>query len=294
MASRLRLPSSTFLSISLAASLLTQAGPAVAQDDPEMGDMMEEEPPPPVAEEEPEAQAPPGWGVADDTESPDGEGSGGDSEGYEAEGSFGIGLFGLAELPLPGNTKFPTTLPGPVIGGRYWFTEGVGLEVGLALSLRWRTDAATASDGTAGEESSSAWGLGLVAGVPIAVHRGQDYALLLIPYLGIGTASATDGSAFEGEADDIFLSGFLLELGLKAGVEMRMGALGLPGLGLQFAAGVRLRTTSLETDAPGPDTDGDGVPNSVITEGSSGTIEFTPGGSLGSLIAGMISAVYYF
>lgn len=290
----------------LTTSLATlPARPALAQGDPELGDTD-------VDDEGAQTEAPPAepkgnsasWGADtgfnEDTENANDEDDAprGDTDHASVVGSLGLGIFGLADLPLPllTNGKFGPSLTAPVLGARYWFSDSLGVDIGLSFIRRSRTDAAfkLPTDTTpTGEASSKAYALGIMVGLPIGFAPGKHYVLLVTPHVGIGRTKATDGAVFEGEGDDVFLSAFTLELGVKAGVEVQLGGIGLPQLGLQFNAGFRFRASFMETNAPGP-VDMAGNPTDIITENSESVVEFTPGGTLGQLVSGMIAAIYYF
>jgi hypothetical protein len=286
-------------------SLVMASAPALAQDDPELG---ETGGPAPQAPAQP---TPNTWGVAGSGSSQgEWESAGGastkahkDQESAEDDhervvGRIGLGLLGLAEVPVgvgtpvnapAGQRTVPDTLTAPVIGTRYWLTERFGLEAGLGFMFR--TSHITQSGGGKGDASSHAFALH--AGLPISLAWGAHYNILAIPYMGLGFSKATDSFGTAATADDVFGKGRLFEMGLRAGVEIQLGAIGLEGFALQLTAGLRMRMEKRSANIPVLNNTG-GVASTYDVNTKDWVFATSTGSTLGSSIAGSIAAIYYF
>src|SRR5258708_1699034 len=69
----------------------------------------------------------------------DAPGKEGPSDHSQVVGHLGVGYFGQFDVPL-GNAAVPggegAAQPSQIVGVRYWFTDRVGLDVGLGLGFR--------------------------------------------------------------------------------------------------------------------------------------------------------------
>lgn len=290
------------LCLSLAAPVLA----AAQDDDPEAGETGS------TPEEAPKS-TPNTWGLAGAAEGSSGEsgamstssewesaggskpkGNSGESDHEAVVGDIGIGLLGLAEVPVGFDTgsarSVDTVLTAPVIGTRYWIGDRFGLEAGLGFMFRGGN--ITDSAGNKGNVSSRAFALH--AGLPIALLWGEHYNLIAIPYFGLGFSKATD---FRGDAltnNDVFGKGLLFEAGIRAGVEVQLGAIGLEGFALQLTAGLRLRIEKTSANIPIPNDDASLPPKSYDLDSTSVVFATSQGSTLGSSVAGCIAALYYF
>ncbi len=217
----------------------------------------------------------------------------GDSDHEEVVGKIGIGLLGSAEVPvgiLPGGARtVDRYLTAPVLGTRYWLSERIGVEAGLGFMLSGGNLEDTL--GNKGDLKRRAFALH--AGLPIAIAWGEHYNLLAIPYAGLGFSKARDGRGNATMADDVFGDGFLLEFGLRAGVEIQLGAIGLEGFALQLTGGLRLRVEKTTSDIPIIDND-PMTPENYKVDSSEVVFATSPGSSLGAALSGCIAAIYYF
>ena len=302
------------------------ATPVFAQDDPELGETRPSAPsaagrrkpsakrgsPAPAAEAPaPAPEAPPALassasadtGLDADWERPKREGDEeekkGDSDHEAIVGSIGIGLLGMAEVPVGvsdpiggGGARRTTSSPlnAPVLGARYWFSRRFGLEAGVGFSFSGGTIKVTNLDDA---DNATTRAYAFHAGLPLSLSSGKHYNLLAVPYAGLGISSATDTRGTTGSADDIFGEGMLLEGGLKMGVEAQLGAIGLEGLALQLTGGVRLRYESTTANVPVINNMG-AATDSVNIETTNVVVATSPGSSLGSALSGTLAAIYYF
>jgi len=291
------------------------AAPALAQDDPELGETAPgavggpakrraggkkaapapEPAPAPVVPEAPPPMEPAastsmdtGWEkpASEDDES---EEKKGDTDHAAVIGDIGVGLLGMAEVPNGGGGYIAprASLTTPVLGARYWFTERFGAEAGLGFMFSGGSVTAT---GASDADNDSARAFAFHMGAPISLTSGKHYNLIAVPYLGLGFSSSTITRASTPNGDDVFGKGFLFEGGLKAGVEAQLGSIGLEGLALQLTGGIRLRYETTSTDAPPA---APGGPK-VVTDTSNIVFATSPGSTLGSAVAGTIAAIYYF
>jgi len=223
----------------------------------------------------------------------------GDGDHDKIMGHIGIGLLGMAEVPVGvadpiggGATRRTTSSPisAPVLGVRYWFSSRLRLEAGVGFSFSGGSIKIGDAD-SADNATTRAYSVHL--GLPLSLASGKHYNLLFVPYAGFGSASATDTRGTSGNADDIFGKGTLLEGGLKVGVEVQLGGIGLEGLALQLTGGVRVRYESTTADVPV--IGAMGAPTGAVdVETTNIVLATSPGSSLGSAIAGTIAAIYYF
>ncbi len=214
----------------------------------------------------------------------------GDSDHAAVVGRVGVGLLGMAEVPVGGGgyLNAGAALTAPVLGARFWFTERFGAEAGLGFMFTGGTVKQTGA-GDADNDSARAFAFHL--GAPISLKSGTHYNLIAVPYMGLGFSSSTITGATGPNADDVFGKGFVFEGGLKGGVEVQLGSIGLEGLALQITGGMRLRYETTSTDVPPPINVP--APKTVI-ETSRTVFATSPGSSLGSAVAGTIAAIYYF
>jgi len=135
---------------------------------------------------------------------------------------YGVGLLGV--LPVPGGGSSTDV---PVIGGRYWLRDELGLEAGVGLNF--------------GSNPSRAL-LGVHAGVPYVLATASHFAFEVIPEADIG---------FAAQKDQDF--SFWLHVGARVGAEIQFGFIGIPQLALQGTVGAGMWVTDdefrLETTA---------------------------------------------
>lgn len=163
-------------------------------------------------------------------------------------GTFGVGFFGVMELPLFG---IPTAceqgaicaepanyaLAAPTVGARYWLSEGLGVEAALAFGVTSAPHEFETSEDS-GEVRYSDFGVGLHLGLPIALAYGRHFTFQVVPQLNTGVASGSYATATDSTYD---LTGWLLEAGTSVGGEIHFGFLHLPQLALQGNVGLWIR-----------------------------------------------------
>ncbi len=210
----------------------------------------------------------------------------GNDDHSAAVGHFGIGFFGVMSVPIMGcgmgfppcNDDFTNSLPAPTIGLRYWLSDMLGIEGGLGLDI---------SSGSVGAVDTSAFGLALHGGVPLALAHSGHFVFELVPMLNVGFASGSYKSTVAGITASTDVSGWMLEIGGKAGAEIHFGFMGLPQLSLQGTLGLMLRHESRSAKTP--------VGATSTTFDQSQT-DFATGvdGSPWDIFRAAVAAIYYF
>jgi hypothetical protein len=131
-------------------------------------------------------------------------------------GHFGVGYFGIQDLPIgTAATKGEGNIIAPVIGARYWIMPKLGIDAGVGFS-----------------DSSNGWGVALHGGVPLALATSHHFTFEVTPEATL---------AFTGNSNMGSYSGFLLDLGARAGAEIQFGFIGIPQLALQASVGLYLQ-----------------------------------------------------
>lgn len=199
----------------------------------------------------------------------------GGTDHSQVVGTFGVGYLGLGNIRTGGEV-----IDAPIVGVRYWLSEGMGIDAGLGLGYRSSKSTTKGGGTTVEREQPAPFGVLLHGGVPLALATGKHHTFQVVPELNIGYGTSTLKQ--EG-ADDTDRSGLLLELGARAGTEIHFGFMGLPRLALQGTVGVRFSYTSQTTKQ------GDGeTTDSQIGFGT--TVQSAPW----AIFTSNLAALYYF
>jgi hypothetical protein len=175
-----------------------------------------------------------------------------------------------------------TQVVAPVVGVRYWFSELVGLDVGLGMSLAGGKTKATGVDDVKAAGHTAAL---LHAGVPLSLADSGHFSFQVVPEANIGFAVTGDQDA---DPDDEFKSsGTFFNVGGKVGGEVHFGFMGIPELSLQGNVGVYLQMESVKDKQTVADVDAE-VSQSATTFGT------TLGSDPWDIFTSNISALYYF
>lgn len=255
----------------------------------------------------------------------------GDSDHAKFAGSFGVGYFGVRSVPMALNpavleqggiiqmTADPGAVDAPVIGVRYWFNEGMGVDFGLGIrkysgKAKWtlfERDLANPTNApqefTFEQNDVSQTGILIHAGLPIALNAEKHYVFELVPEANIGFSSGTMKDEVLTPPsvtpppiarDDIKLSGFSLDIGARVGSEVHFGFIGVPNLALQASVGLFFSMQKVKADggsrAPqDPVNPVDAQPKTTF-EASSTTIGTTVHDTPWAIFTNSISALYYF
>jgi hypothetical protein len=257
------------------------AGSALAQNNPELGDVNRNAPPPPTMTQ---VTTQPASRPAVRAATPSG------TDHAMMVGHFGVGFLGVLSLPTMSCTNgMPTggvcvpdvnaTLSAPTIGARYWLDERMAIEA--ALGIGFSASGRTAQTGNTSVDTNNPhlFGLALHGGLPLVFATSQHFAFEVVPELNVGFVSG----GWSGPTNDESLSGFLLELGGRVGAEIQFGFIDIPQLALQGSVGVHLRYEGRSQSGGATDT-------------SSHNFNFgtTVQGNPWDIFTGNISAIYYF
>jgi hypothetical protein len=179
----------------------------------------------------------------------------GKNDHQKVVGSVGIGWLGVSNIPLafatPGldaagdptvNGFAETQLAAPAVGARIWFSELVGLDVGLGLHF----SSGSTEANNISVDKAPRFGMLIHAGVPLAFTSGEHVAFLLIPELNFAFAtSEVDSPLIAAPAPPpAELSGLRVDVGARSGLEVHFGFMGLPELSLEGTVGIFLTNQS--------------------------------------------------
>jgi hypothetical protein len=204
-------------------------------------------------------------------------------------GGLGVGLLSAVELrPLvPGPAYSEQSLVLAILGARFWFTEGLGLEAGIGFNTVHGTRADDVQD-REDVSDPTIWGLALHLGVPISLYDDDHYQFLLLPELNMGMAiGRTEDDPNTTGDQAIRQRARLVGGGLRAGAEVQFGMIGLPMLALTGTVGFRLNHHASSVESAE-----DGV---VVTRTRSGFAASTSSfNDPWDLFVSSIAALYYF
>jgi hypothetical protein len=204
-------------------------------------------------------------------------------------GHFGVGTFGVLDLPVmgcgaaaaAGCTDTNGTLVAPTIGARYWLDERMAIEAALGIGYRSGSTSTAAGNTTTEVSEPSLFGLALHGGLPLVFASSAHFAFELIPELNVGFV--TGGRNGTTAANDVSLSGFLLELGARVGAEIQFGFIDIPQLALQGTVGLHMRYEGRSASV-----------NNVDISNHRFGIGTSVNGEPWDIFTGNIAAIYYF
>ncbi len=188
-------------------------------------------------------------------------------------GHLGFGYMGRPGIAV-GSGALARDVNAPVIGVRYWLDPGMGIDVGLGFGI----ESGSTTAGGASADNPSYWAFVVHGGVPLALANGRHYSFQIIPEANIGLGG---GSA---DNPSVSSSGFLLDLGARAGAEIQFGFIGLPELSLQGSIGASFAIASQSSTPDGGDKNGT----------SSLALRTTVYNSPWALFTNSVTALYYF
>lgn len=200
-------------------------------------------------------------------------------------GTVGVGYLGLTSMtPLGGSLGGLGGLAGlglvrnqvPLLGVRWWLRGArIGLDVGAGAMM---------STGGESLQFGSSPSLQLVAhlGLPIAVASTQHVIVLVAPEFRAGVSTLTSGGTNE-------LTGSLLELAVRGGVELFFSFIGVPELSLEAAVRVGVARDAQSFSFSNPLL---GRPGGSSVE--SFRFSTSLSGDAASIVASSLSLKYYF
>ena len=214
------------------------------------------------------------------------------SDHEKVVGHFGVGYFGLTNIPIASGP--PTGAPprqdvkAPVIGARYWLGEKLGIDVGIGFGIASSSQENINGNQTISTDRPGVFAMAFHGGVPLVLAHQKHYKFLLIPELNIGFATSTETpppNAPPGTGD-ITRTGFHLDLGARIGSEIHFGFIGVPQLSLQATVGVLARRDAWKVKQDV----GNATNSASVGETSFGT---TVQGDPWAIFVNNISAIYY-
>ncbi len=173
---------------------------------------------------------------------------------------FAIGYMGASQIPIaqvnnagPGLNITEGNVTAPYIGGRYWVSPLLGIDVGLGFAYASATQTTTVTgQPTVSTDRPSVLGFGVHAGVPLALAYSKHFTFEIIPELNVGYASSTVKTvvpAGNPPVPDINQTGLRFDLGARVGSEVHFGFIGVPQLSLQATIGLGFRYSSVKASA---------------------------------------------
>jgi hypothetical protein len=190
--------------------------------------------------------------------------------------TFAIGYLGQAGLRSIGANGDVVDVNAPIIGGRYWFSNKMGLDAGLGFS----TGGTTTTVGDTETEVSDPFAFALRVGVPFALLDSRHFVFEVIPETTFGFTSNTIQAA----GGDVDVSSVHFDLGARAGAEVHFGFIGIPQLALQAGVGVRFSHDSGSASQGGDE----------VSSISSTRLATTVGNNPWDIFTGNVAALYYF
>lgn len=177
-------------------------------------------------------------------------------------GRVGIGFYGLHQIPLPqANTSLldpadpnspfqlqvedlTRTTTAPAVGIRYWFNDGLGLDVALGFWTEGGSEKNKDPNGTRESDLESRTAFLIHGGLPIVLGGGRHVSVQVTPQLNLGFASghwkpASTGGYLPPSVEE---SGVLFQMGARIGAEVFFGFLGMPELSLDGSLGLYLQS----------------------------------------------------
>jgi len=218
----------------------------------------------------------------------------GDTDHSRYIGSFGVGWFGILELPTcntgcgPMGTA-PDTVPAHTIGARYWLDEMLGIEAALGFYMSSGETSVTTTVGMppmstkVTTEDPSLTGFALHAGVPLVLKDTKHVAFEVVPQLNFGIVSGSQKAPSGSMLPDTDMGGMLFGIGATVGTEIHFGFIDLPSLALQANVGLNLNFESRNAE----------VTNQYKTESSGLVLRTFQGSNPWEIMAGRLSAIYY-
>lgn len=193
-------------------------------------------PPPPMSE----PSSPPDMADEDDE-------TGGDDENWRTPsdhdrvvGHVGVAWLGIRGVPIA-DMGSGDTVSAPTVGVRLWLSDTLGLEFGVGLGLDIDTGTAFAPnqpDTDTGD--TGAFAMAFYAGVPLSVWDVGHYNGIIVPNLSGGFSSGIIDADPSVQSDDLFFSGYMFRLGVRAGAEIHLEFLDIPQATMQLTVGAGL------------------------------------------------------
>ena len=181
------------------------------------------------------------------------------------------------------------------VGARYWVSNNLALEGGLSIGFASgstsQTRPATMGTNTVTTDVPNFFGIGLQFGVPIMLAESKHLSINLTPLVGFHFATSAITTGTDDTAADQSGRSIQLTMGANAAAELQFGFIGVPQLALQAQFGLQLRYTSATLESV-PRRSQLSTSSTVNNFGLGTTVG--PNYSLGDILSGAISVIYYF
>ena len=245
-------------------------------------------------------------------------------------GSFAVGYLGQRWVPIATSPSFqdghiismsakPGTVDAPVIGMRYWLSDGMGLDLGIGFRTQGGSTTWTRRERIPGNPAAepakyeftaddiSQTAVLIHGGLPLALDTHKHFVFELIPEINLGFSTGTlkdqqdqppSMSTAPVTMRDIKLSGLRLDVGGRIGSEIHFGFIGLPNLALQATVGMYFSLQKIKADGGGHAARTPGDPSTqapkATYEHTSTSFSTTSFDSPWAIFQNTISALYYF
>ena len=154
-------------------------------------------------------------------------------------GHFGVGWYGMRDVRAGAGTNGMTpVVTTPLVGVRYWLGPTLGIDAALGIGI----SSGSTSIGGVSNDKDSRTAFVLHGGVPLVLGSSRHFSFQITPELDLGFAS--------GKTAGQDVSGFLLNLGARAGAEIYFGFIGIPALALDASVGLGLQVSNGKTSPP--------------------------------------------
>jgi hypothetical protein len=207
---------------------------------------------------------------------------GGPTDHSQFVGNFAIGFLGFRSLAFPDPVDGDVgTIDVPVIGGRYWLDQGMGIDAGIGLVLASGSTTSDMGGVSTDTDDPQPAAFILHGGLPLALADSQYFVFELVPELNVGLA----GNTIEGAGGDVILRGFHLDVGARAGAEIHFGFIDIPQLSLQAGVGLIFSYDRVSAENEAADT---------TISNSQTRLATTVGNNPWDIFSASVAALYYF
>jgi hypothetical protein len=176
----------------------------------------------------------------------------GDSDHDQVVGRLAVGYMGRVGVPVatgfnagPPATVATTNIDAPTIGVRYWIDQMIGLDVGLGMGMAGGS--VTTDPGGNSVDDQGATAFLIHGGLPLSLASAGHFSFEIVPELNVGFGSSSYKAPGTPPAQaDVDYSGFLFDIGARAGAEIHFGFMGIPQLSLQGSIGLLYQMQSVK------------------------------------------------
>lgn len=172
--------------------------------------------------------------------------------------TIGIGYFGQYDVPLGMSGAAARTVATQLVGVRYFFSDRMGIDVGVGVGLSAGTNKSESPTNPATSvDRPSTLAMSFKVGVPIVMLSTKHYSFFFEPQALFGFAGETQKVVTPANTADTKHNGTRFFGGASAGALVQFGFLGIPQLTLDATVGLGLDISGGKTEqasAPGQTT----------------------------------------